>query len=100
MRAVAARRSVAQASFNAIVAMKSSGTTDAMTKTVSKPSSTGTENVDLETKQTRKFMAAIMDQLLPADPSGKAGNIFDLIGYSPSYFSQLEILAKRMYRES
>ncbi len=103
LRSVAAKRGVAQASFNAIVGMKSSGTTDKdpldviiypADPTVSTPSTR-------LLKQTRRYMAAIMHQLLPsAEISGTetGANIFDLIGYSPSYYSQLEILAKRIYQ--
>lgn len=99
LRAVAAKRSVAQASFNAIVALKSSGTTDEMTGGTAKPTVDPVVTpVVLQTKQTRRFLAAIVAQLLPASPSATAGNIFDLIGYSPSYYSQLEILAKRMFQ--
>ena len=99
LRSVAAKRSVAQTSFNAIVALKSSGTTDGMTGTTTKPTVDNPAHpVVLEAQQTRRFLAAIMTQLLPADPGITAANIFDLIGYSPSYYSQLEILAKRMYQ--
>ena len=99
LRSVAAKRSVAQASFNAIVALKSSGTTDGMSGASAKPTVANLVTpVVLEEKQTRRFLAAIVAQLLPADPSATASNIFDMIGYSPSYYSQLEILAKRIYQ--
>ncbi len=99
LRSVAAKRGVAQASFNAIVALKSSGTSDAMTGASTKPTVDPLVTpVVLDTKQTRRFLGAIMAQLLPADPAVSAGNIFDLIGHSPSYYSQLEILAKRLYQ--
>lgn len=98
LRSVAAKRSVAQATFNAMVALKSSGSTHEMTGVTAKPSPGGVTTVVLEEQQTRRFLAAIVEQLLPADPAITAGNIFDLIGYSPSYYSQLEILAKRIYQ--
>lgn len=106
LRSVAAKRNVAQASYNAIVALKSSGTTHEHEEDVSRPTMTGPVTVDLETKQTRRFMAAIIRELVPAssegvypvDPNDEWGDIFDLIGYSPSYYSQLEILAKRIYQ--
>lgn len=85
LRSVVAKRSVAQATFNAIVGMKSSGTAEDLP-------------VAYATQQTRRFLAAIVNELLPADPTASAGNIFDLIGYDPSYFSQLEILGKRIYQ--
>ena len=95
LRGVAAKRSVAQASFNAIIGLKSSGTSQELSGTVLHPSGT---SVNLEDKQTQNFLAAIVDQLLPADPLTVGNNIYDLIGYSPSYYSQLEILAKRIYQ--
>ena len=104
LRSVAAKRNVAQASFNAIVALKSSGTSDELPLVgFPKPTVTNTGTLSTVTpvmleQQTRRYLAAIMAQLLPADPVSTAGNIFDLIGYSPSYYSQLEILAKRIYQ--
>lgn len=106
LRSIAAKRNVAQASFNAIVALKSSGTTHEHDENVSKPTMSGPVTVNLETKQTRRFLAAIIRELVPAssdgvypvDPNDEWGDIFDLIGYSPSYYSQLEILAKRIYQ--
>ncbi len=109
LRTVVAKRSVAQASFNAIVGLKSAGTSDEPGLDSSgNPQApvpyppgvlTGsTPVVLLAQKQTRSFLASIMNQLLPADPTSNAGNIFSLIGHNPSYFSQLEILAKRIYQ--
>lgn len=99
LRSVAAKRGVAQASFNAVVALKASGTTETMTGASAKPTVDPLVTpIVLETKQTRRFLGAIMAQLLPADPAITGGNIFDLIGHSPSYYSQLEILAKRLYQ--
>ena len=95
LRSVAAKRNVAQASYNAIVALKSAGTTHESTGDVDKVGTT----VTLDNHQTRRYMAAIINQLLPANPESSAANIFSLIGYSPSYFSQLEILAKRIYQD-
>ena len=101
LRSVAAKRNVAQTSFNAIVALKSAGTSHEMTGDIQRPSdmSGGTETVTLDNKQSRRFLAAIIAQLLPAEPVGTGGYIFSLIGYSPSYFSQLEILSKRIYQD-
>ncbi|MCK5383933.1 MAG: hypothetical protein KAJ29_00060 [Alphaproteobacteria bacterium] len=98
LRGVAAKRNVAQASYNAIVALKSAGTAHEMENgfvPVIVPPFSATV---LETKQSRRFLAAVIDQLLPKDPALSGSNIFSLIGYSPSYFSQLEILAKRIYQ--
>jgi len=100
LRSVAAKRSVAQASYNAVVALKSAGTAHEMTGIANKPNYVGGPTaVTLDNKQSRRFMAAIVQQLLPANPAASAANIFSLIGYSPSYFSQLEVLSKRIYQD-
>ncbi len=99
LRSIAAKRGVAQASFNAIVGLKSAGTAhENPGETLDYPSALAPST--RAHKQTARYMAAIVEQLLPPDPSGASGgaNIFDLIGYSPSYYSQLEILAKRIYQ--
>lgn len=76
LRSVAARRNVAENSFNAIVEMKSSGGTDANT-----PSN------------SRDFLGAVLAELgMPAD------EIYNYIGENPSYYAQLEILAKKIYQ--
>lgn len=100
LRQVVAKRNVAQATFNAIVGLKSAGTTEEM-RTLGgggiTTHPTGSVVVQ-ELHQTRRYMLAIMNELLPGNPQAYAGNIFDLIGYSPSYYAQLEILAKRIYQ--
>lgn len=105
LRSVIAKRSVAQASYNAIVGLKSSGTTHQLGgattgANASGPFGSGASlvNIALAPLQTRRFLGAIVRELMPAVPNLTAGNIFDFIGYSPSYFSQLEILAKRIYQ--
>ncbi len=99
LRGIAAKRNVAQTSFNAIIGLKSSGSAhEDPADTLNYPSSSSSTRGD---QQTSRYMAAIINQLLPSNPdSGTniAGNIFDLIGHSPSYYSQLEILAKRIYQ--
>jgi hypothetical protein len=101
LRSVAARRNVAQASYNAIVALKSAGTTHEMigNETRAGVGSGADTAFVLDDKQTRRYMGAIIKQLLPADPAATAANIFSLIGYSPSYFAQLEVLSKRIYQD-
>ncbi|PCI55399.1 MAG: hypothetical protein COB36_07180 [Alphaproteobacteria bacterium] len=104
LRSVAAKRGVAQASFNAIVGLKSSGTQhEHLLEPFAHPGAafgipaTVAAGV-LGTKHSGRFMASIVQELLPASLSGVGGNIFDLIGYSPSYYSQLEFLTKRIYQ--
>lgn len=97
LRSVAAKRSVAQSSYNAIVGLKSVGSSYELSNTGLGLHPSGDPVVMLQQK-TLRFMASIVDQLLPADPAGIGNNIFDIIGYSPSYYSQLEVLAKRIYQ--
>lgn len=77
LRSVVAKRDVAMNSFNTIVSMKSAGTSGA------------TSGAD-----TASFMAAIFRDLMPGatDPE-----IFEILGDNPSYYAQLEVLAKQIY---
>ena len=103
LRSIAAKRSVAQSSFNAIVGMKSSGTSHEQDfEPYVHPGNlfgmdTLIANGFLGEKRVGRFMASIVKELLPMSTPA-ATNIFDIIGYSPSYFSQLEVLAKRIYQ--
>ena len=78
LRSVAAKRTVAQNSFNAIVGMRSSGTSD------------GTSGVD-----TREFIAAAFKDLMPTGTSD--ADVYKMIGENPSYYAQLELLGKKIY---
>lgn len=85
LRSVAAQRGVAQNSYAALVGMKAQGTTD----------------VGEEGEQTRNFLGAIMKELgIIDDPNldMEEDDIYELIGQNPSYYAQLEILAKRIYQ--
>jgi len=100
LRSVAARRNVAQASFNAIVGLKSAGTSREPSGVAVLASVSPVTHV-LELGQTQRYLASIVSHLLPATssiPGFEGRNIFDLIGHSPSYYSQLEIMAKRIYQ--
>ncbi|MGB0719020.1 MAG: hypothetical protein ACPGRX_01015 [Bdellovibrionales bacterium] len=79
LRSVAAKRSVAQNSFNVIVGMKAAGTS----------------NMDSSEQQhqTWRFLGAILGEL-----GVPPGEIDDMIGRSPSYYAQLELLAKKIYQ--
>ncbi|MCK5383934.1 MAG: hypothetical protein KAJ29_00065 [Alphaproteobacteria bacterium] len=77
-RAVTTRRGIAQNSFNAIVSMKSSGTSSA---------TTGAD--------TASFMAAILQELMPVGTPDD--EIFEVLGENPSYYAQLEMLSKKIY---
>ena len=88
VRALAAKRRVAEDSFNAIVAMKSSGS-DGL-------SATG-ENAP----NTNQYLYSILEELgVSTEPSapGQDPDVEELLGKNPSYYAQLEILAKRIYQ--
>ncbi len=76
LRSVAAKRSVAQNSFNSIVALKSGGSWGSWHE-----------------PRTRDFLAAVMVELgLGPDEA------LEFIGPEPSYYAQLEVLAKKIYQ--
>lgn len=79
LRSVAAKRGVAENSFNSIVALKSAGSSD-----LAAPGSAS---------KTREFLAAVMVEL--GVPPAEVGSI---IGENPSYYAQLEILAKKIFQ--
>lgn len=79
LRSIAAKRGVAENSFNAIVAMKTSGTSNKKDTPDKKPA-------------TAKFLGALMQDLgVPTK------EIYVMLGDNPSYYAQLEILAKKIY---
>ncbi len=80
LRSVAAKRSVAQHSFDAIVGIKTSGTGAGL----------------IPVGQTRQYLASIVKELMP-DTMPDA-EIYELMGEEPSYFSQLEIMSKKLYQ--
>lgn len=79
LRSVAAKRSVAENSFDAIVGLKSAGSSDIA-------------NGSAQPK-TREFLAAVLTEL--GVPAAEA---FQVLGENPSYYAQLEILAKKIYQ--
>ncbi len=92
LRSVIAKRNVAVHSFNKIVSLKSSGTNG---------------DPDLATGAPRpevgRYMAAVIRELMP--PTSSATNeqrvteeIYKLIGENPSYYAQMEVLAKKIYQ--
>lgn len=92
-RALAAKRQVAEDSFNAIVTMKSSGSPDMSNK------SGGSQSAD-----TSKYLYQILKELGVSDQPGSGSNpgnqsaAEELLGKDPSYYAQLEVLAKRIYQ--
>ncbi|PCJ99022.1 MAG: hypothetical protein COA45_06140 [Zetaproteobacteria bacterium] len=82
LRSVVAKRNVAESSFNAIVALKASGTNgDAGAATQ---------------PDVGKFMASIVKDLMPAGTPDD--EIYAILGENPSYYAQLEVLSKKIYQ--
>lgn len=77
LRSVAARRNVAENSYNAIVELKTSGT----------------EEDNPNNANTSVFLSAILKELGLSD-----SEISKSIGENPSYYAQLEILSKKIYQ--
>lgn len=91
LRSVAAKRSVAENSFNAIVGMKTLGTAGGILDAAGSGPT-----------QTSKFLGAILKEL--GIPDDEIAKYLGLISYAPgeavdpSYYAQLEILAKKIYQ--
>ncbi len=107
LRSVAAKRSVAEYTFNAIVGLKSAGTIDQFKAYVeSQPFPAGPNTAPLSIGHTRQYLAAIVRDLYPYEgivPSWGSQklsdwDIYHLMGENPSYYSQLEIMGKKMYQ--
>ncbi len=84
LRTVVAKRSVAQNTFNEIVSMKTSGSSDI---------SDVNDPPDDDDNDTAFYLAAIMKEL-----GVKNDEVYNIIGTSPSYYAQLELIAKKMYQ--
>lgn len=82
LRSIAAKRSIAQNSFNSIVALKSEGTN-------------GTTGPGAH-PDTGTFMAAAIKDLMPTGVSD--ADVYSILGRNPSYYAQLEFLAKKIYQ--
>jgi len=80
LRAVAAKRNVAQNSYNALVGLKAAGSSDV--------------SDGADAPKTREFLAAIVKELGVTD----ANEVYKIIGENPSYYAQLELLAKKIYQ--
>lgn len=87
LRSVAAKRSVAQNTFNTIVGLKSAGTSDTSLVTGPPPGAP---------PLTRTFLAAAFKELMPAGTPD--AEIYAIIGENPSYYAQLEVLSKKIYQ--
>lgn len=74
LRGIAAKRNVAENSFNSIVALKTAGS----------------ETADVT---TASFLGSALKELGITDDE-----VYKIIGENPSYYAQLEILAKKLYQ--
>lgn len=88
LRSVAAKRGVAENSYDAIVGMKSRGT----------------NGLAPASADTGRFMASVIRELMIpvaaplADVTIFENEVLDLLGENPSYYAQLEFLAKKIYQ--
>ncbi len=83
LRSLTARRSVATAPFDALAGLKS----------VSTPAQTGGGNPPPGSTGTLNYMVALLRELGMSDAEARK-----LMGAQPSYYAQMEVLAKKMYQ--
>ena len=98
LRAIAAKRSVAEDSFNAIAALKASGSDDMQySQTAPNPNA----------PETSQYLQQILEELGMSNQRGNTSgpsiddnrsDIEKFLGETPSYYAQLEVLAKRIYQ--
>lgn len=93
LRSVAAKRSVAENSFNAIVGMKTLGSSDGLLDPGTAAGAT----------QTHLYLGAILTELgIPEEEAvqylGLGLGSDSYSGFNPSYYAQLELLAKKIYQ--
>lgn len=97
LRSVAAKRAVAESSYNAIVGLKTYGSSDDPDKDY-RPTEGGPD-----TPETHRYLAAVLAELGVGDENGNGTNadeIYTILGERPSYYAQLEVLAKKLYQTS
>lgn len=82
LRSIAAKRNVAESSYNAIVSMKSAGTNGDASATAQ--------------PDVGSYMAALMKDLMPTGTPNS--EIVAIMGENPSYYAQLELLGKKIYQ--
>ncbi len=82
LRSAQAKRNVAMHSFNSIVAMKSAGTA-------------GSE-FGAAGPQTGSYLSAVIKELMPTGTPDD--EIIEILGENPSYYAQLEVMAKKIYQ--
>ncbi len=81
MRALLAKRSVAENSFNAITSMKAQG-------------SEGSQD---GIKGSKEYLTAILEELGISNADDNAA-IKEILGDQPSYYAQMEVLTKKIYQ--
>lgn len=80
LRSIEAKRSVAQYSFDSIIGLKSAGTGSTLAAG----------------SQTRQYLGSIIKELMPV--GAPDAEIYELMGEEPSYYSQMEIMSKKLYQ--
>lgn len=101
LRSIAAKRNVAQNTYHAIVGLKAAGSAGQYESIMG-------ALAPLAVGHTRQYLGAILRNLYPYEgvlvgqlsgPKLTDGDIYTLMGDDPSYFSQLEIMGKKMYQD-
>lgn len=80
VRSIAAKRSVAQYSFDSIIGLKTAGTGSNLAAG----------------SQVREFLGSIIKEIMPLSTPDE--EIYEYMGEEPSYYSQLEIMSKKLYQ--
>ncbi len=84
LRSVVAKRSVAENSFNAIMGLKTGGTISAG----------GPPSANADTTDPKFFMTRLLEELgMPEDETKR------YVGSNPSYYSQMEVLTKKVFQD-
>ena len=95
LRSLSAKRQVAEHSFNAIVALKSSGSDKMFAET---------EEAAKDLPNTSKYLYELLNELGVSNAPGSGvspgeeSQAEELLGRNPSYYAQLEVLSKKIYQ--
>lgn len=84
LRSVVAKRNVAQNTFNTIVSMKAEGSNGSL------------DPLATEHPEVGRYIGAIMRELMPTGTPD--AEIIQIMGENPSYYAQLEVMAKKIYQ--
>ncbi|MGH1403885.1 MAG: hypothetical protein ACRBDL_06545 [Alphaproteobacteria bacterium] len=93
MRSIVAKRSVAENSFYAIAGMKTQGVQHERLDSSGNPVTDANGRTVMDPISSREYMESILEGL--GVPNAE---VVDILGNSPSYYAQMEILTKKIYQ--